>query len=130
MTPLSRMRAKLVPAVALVASGLFAVSSVTAQTECGICDQEVVINSDLASCFLEKYQELANRTEAAIVVDLSACSTDRSVVAAIPGPDDSAVEPKTEFLLSRAQLDCLKAKLEEPGLALDPSARIDLGSCG
>ena len=33
-------------------------------------------------------------------------------------------------MISRAQLDCLKRKLEEPGLVLDPSAKIELASCG
>ena len=39
-------------------------------------------------------------------------------------------EPDLEFMLSRAQLDCLKAKLEDPAIDLDPSAKIDLASCG
>jgi hypothetical protein len=32
-------------------------------------------------------------------------------------------------MISRAQLGCLKKKLEEPGLVLDPSAKIELGGC-
>jgi len=116
--------------IALPAILMFAVSSATAQTDCGICDQEVVINSDLASCFLSKYAEFAGKAEAAVMVDLSDCPESRGIVAAIPGPNTDGDGPKTEFMLSRAQLDCLKQKLEEPGLVLDPSATIDLGTCG
>jgi hypothetical protein len=34
-----------------------------------------------------------------------------------------------KFILSLAQLACLKQKLEQPGLALDPAVEIDLGAC-
>ncbi|HTV68494.1 MAG TPA: hypothetical protein VMF90_08160 [Rhizobiaceae bacterium] len=123
------MRNKFSVAVATLTVVLFAVSSATAETGCGICAEEVVINSDLAGCFLEKYQELAAQDQQAVIVDLSECQS-RGVIEAIPGPDLNGPEPETRFMLTRAQLDCLKTKLEEPGLVLDPSAVIDLDACG
>jgi hypothetical protein len=33
-------------------------------------------------------------------------------------------------MISRTQLDCLKKKLEAPGVVLDPTATIELDSCG
>lgn len=97
--------------------------------ECGLCDRTVVINSDLASCFLEKYPQYAQAGSGAVVVDLSECFESRGVVEALAPPGVVAEEPNLQFMLSRAQLACLKQKLEEPGLVLDPSARIDLESC-
>lgn len=114
-------------AVGLMAS-LFAASGVAAQTDCGLCDKEVVIDADLATCFLERYAELARGTDSTVVVDLSDCTT-RGIVEALPGPD-SGSQPDTEFMVSQEQLTCLKKKLEDPGLVLDPSAKIDLESCG
>ncbi len=102
-----------------------------AQDACGLCADAVVTNSTLATCFLERFNEFAERQAAAVAVDLSDCPQDRGVVEALPGPGvGSEEEPDTKFLLSQPQLDCLKAKLEEPGLVLDPLVRIDLGSCG
>ncbi|HEV7255984.1 MAG TPA: hypothetical protein VGN97_23195 [Mesorhizobium sp.] len=121
----------------LAAAFLFAATSAaSAQTSCGLCDTEVVTNSALASCFLERYEELDQKEGAAVAVDLSNCpppaeASDRGVVEALPGPGfGTAEEPDLKFLVSPVQLDCLKAKLEEPGLVLDPQARIDLGACG
>lgn len=111
-----------------------AMSASSAQASCGLCEDEVVINSALASCFLQRYEELDQEEGAAVAVDLSDCpadATDRGVVEALPGPGvGMEEEPDLKFLVSPAQLDCLKAKLEEPGLVLDPQARIDLGACG
>lgn len=129
MKVLSNMRNKFPAVAASLTAVLFAVSSATAETGCGICAEEVVINSDLAGCFLEQYQELAAQDQQAVVVDLSECQS-RGVIEALPGPDLNGPEPETRFMLTRGQLDCLKAKLEEPGLVLDPSAIINLGACG
>ncbi|MGE0502673.1 MAG: hypothetical protein AB7I79_18275 [Rhizobiaceae bacterium] len=114
---------------ALLTAALLACSSAVAQTNCGLCSKQVVINAELAACFLEKYAELVQSGEGNVMVDLSDCES-RGIVPGLPGPGQVVVEPETEFLLSRAQLDCLKRKLEEPGMVLDPSATIDLESCG
>ena len=115
-------------AVAVVAA-VFAISSTAAGATCGLCDTEIVINSELATCFLDKYGELAKLNDPAIAVDLSDC-TSRGIVEALPSPDFSAEPPDTQFMISRTQLDCLKNKLEQPELVLDPSAKIDLAACG
>lgn len=107
---------------------LFAASGAAAQTECGLCEKEVVINGDLAACFLERYGEISRSTDATVVVDLSDCAT-RGIVEALPGPD-AGPEPDTMFMVSQEQLECLKTKLEDPDLVLDPAAKIDLESCG
>ncbi|MES0037978.1 hypothetical protein NKJ74_22385 [Mesorhizobium sp. M0046] len=65
----------------------------------------------------------------AVVVDLSSC-TSRGVVEPLPSPGKAQVEPDVQFIVSRTQLDCLKKKLETPGIVLDPSATIELDSCG
>lgn len=105
-----------------------------AQEECGLCNRAVVVNSELASCFLADYEALAAKEGGAIVVDLSGCAgTDRGIVEALPSPlvpsTATALEPDVQFMVSRMQLDCLKRKLEEPGLVLDPFARIELAGC-
>jgi len=107
----------------------FVSSAAFGQAACGLCDKDVVITADLASCFLEQYQELASESGQAVVVDLTQCSS-RGVIEALPSPKVGVEEPDTRFMISRAQLDCLKQKLEEPGLVLDPAVKIDLESCG
>ena len=96
---------------------------------CGICNDRVVTNSALAQCFLDEYPFLAGRTSSAIVVDLSACEQERSIVAPLAAPDVPAVEPDLTFVVTKPQLDCLKDRLEQKGLTLDPVATIDLESC-
>jgi hypothetical protein len=97
---------------------------------CGLCDEKIVTNSVLASCFLDEFPQFAGKANGAIVVDLSSCEQSRGVVDPLPMPGMEAVEPDLQFILTRDQLVCLKAKLEQPGLVLDPSATIELGSCG
>jgi hypothetical protein len=99
--------------------------------ECGLCAKSVVVNSALATCFLEKYPQLVNRSNGAVAIDLAECAEeDRSVVPALRGPHALTAEtPSLRFILSLQQLACLKRKLEEPGVVLDPSAKIDLESC-
>ncbi len=60
--------------MAIVVAAVFSISSAAAGATCGICDTEIVINSELASCFLEQYDKLAKLDEQAIVVDLSDCA--------------------------------------------------------
>lgn len=102
-----------------------------AEEPCGICDEQVVTNSALARCFLEEYPALAGQSKSTVVVDLSACpqEEERSIVSPLGGTGMAAAEPSVTFMVTRSQLDCLKSKLEEPGLALDPSATIELGVC-
>ena len=128
MTALNRLPYR--RGLAGLAALVLTISSAAAQSDCGLCDKEIVINADLATCFLERYAEYAKAGDGTVVVDLSECTT-RGIVEALPGPGAAAAaEPDTMFMISREQLDCLKQKLEEPGLVLDPSARIDLESCG
>lgn len=125
-----RINSHLARTVAVVVALTSAASGALAQDPCGLCDKEVVTNSSLADCFLSAYQELALQTGSAIVVDLSSCeATSRGVVEALPTPNSGTAAPDTEFMVSRSQLECLKKKLEEPGLVLDPTATIELESC-
>ncbi|MDP3897135.1 MAG: hypothetical protein Q8Q62_10710 [Mesorhizobium sp.] len=118
----SLLRAAMLAAVALA-------SPPAGAETCPICARSVVTNSDLATCFLEKYGEAAGSGGGAVAVDLTRCERSRSIVQALPGPAVPVEEPDTKFLLSRGQIECLRRKLEEPGLVLDPQARIDLGGC-
>ncbi len=118
--------------VVLAAALWFGTGAAFGQTDCGLCARTVVINSSLAGCFLERFPEWQFKDSAAIVVDLSSCEgkeADRSVIAALPAPGAPLAEPDTEFIVTLAQLVCLKRKLEDPALVLDPSATIDLGAC-
>ena len=113
----------------LVVAAVFSISNAAAGATCGICDTEIVINSELASCFLEQYDKLAALDEKAIVVDLSDCAESRGIVEALPSANLTVDEPDTEFMISPSQLACLKQKLEDPNIELDPSATIDLAGC-
>jgi hypothetical protein len=115
--------------LACLSAASLALSTAWAEEPCGLCSQSIVTNSSLADCFLEQYDQLAKEDGAAIAVDLSDCGS-RGIVEALPSPNAAVVEPDTQFMLSPAQLACLKKKLEEPGLVLDPSVKIELGSCG
>lgn len=121
---LSRMRSA---GLGLVVAA-FCLTSASADEACGLCAQSIVTNSSLADCFLEQYDQLEKGDGAAVAVDLSQCGS-RGIVEALPTPESGSVEPDTQFMISRAQLGCLKKKLEEPGLVLDPSAKIELGGC-
>ena len=129
MTNMVRSSWNMQPLPALAAAALLTSSAISAENECGLCDKEVIITADLASCFLDKYAELTKAGDGTVVVDLSECES-RGIVAALPGPDAAGNEPDLTFMVSRDQLDCLKKKLEDPELVLDPSATIDLESCG
>jgi hypothetical protein len=97
---------------------------------CPFCAKYVVTNSDLAACFLAKYGDLTSAGAGAVAIDLTRCAPGRSIVAPLPMPIPGAERPDLRFLLSRAQVNCLREKLADPGLVLDPQARIDLESCG
>jgi hypothetical protein len=97
--------------------------------ECAICANSVVMNADLATCFLAKYGDADAAAGDTIAVDLSRCERSRSIVLALPEPKAAIEEPDTKFLLSRGQVKCLADKLQSDEIELDPSARIDLGTC-
>lgn len=109
--------------------------------ECLICDDQVVLDSKLASCFLSRYDILATRQAGAVVVDLTDCpepddvpGTDeeqqRGVVEALKMPEAPVGTPVPTFMITRSQLVCLKERLEDEALSLDPAARIPLDDCG
>ncbi|EFG8200448.1 hypothetical protein BMB17_005716, partial [Escherichia coli] len=105
-----------------------------ADEACGLCDSEVVMNTATAKCFLDQYATLEQGAGAAVAVDLSGCKgpevLQRGVVEPLPSAQASiASAPTSEFMLSRAQMSCLRQKLQEPGLVLDPTATIKLDAC-
>jgi hypothetical protein len=102
---------------------------VLAQESCGLCAKEIVIDSALAECFLERYPQLSGRNGSAVAVNLEDCETSRGVVAALRPPQTGVTPPTLRFIASLAQLACIKARLEEPGVVLDPSLTIDLQAC-
>lgn len=121
-----------IPALLAAALALGSAPVGAQQADCGLCARTVVINSPLAGCFLKRFPEWQSRNTAAIVVDLTGCEgveTDRGVIAALPVPGAPSAVPDTEFIVTLAQLVCLKRKLEDPALVLDPSATIDLDAC-
>ena len=113
---------------AIAALTLTSASSLQA-AECVICADSVVMNEDLATCFLEKYADPETVAGDTVAVDLSSCERSRSIVLALPEPKAAVEEPDTKFLLSRGQVECLRDKLQSDEIDLDPSARIDLGTC-
>lgn len=115
-------------AVAGLAGGLLLIANASAEDACGLCAKQIVTNSELASCFLDQYDQIAKSSSDAVVVDLSSCAS-RGVVEALPSPNKAVQQPDVQFMISRPQLDCLKKQLEAPGIVLDPSATIKLDSC-
>ena len=114
--------------VAGLAGGLLLIANASAQDSCGLCAKQVIINSELATCFLDQYDQFAKTSSDAVVVDLSSCAS-RGVVEALPSPNKTPVEPDVQFMVSHPQLQCLKKQLETPGIVLDPSATIELDNC-
>ena len=114
-------------AIGLIAGLL--VTSASADEACGLCAKQIITNSELATCFLDQYDQIAKTGNGAVVVDLSSCAS-RGVVEPLPSPNKAPAEPDVQFMISRTQLDCLKKKLETPGVVLDPTATIELDSCG
>lgn len=100
-----------------------------ARADCVICANSIVMNEDLATCFLDKYGDPQAVAGDTVAVDLSRCEKSRSIVLALPEPKAAIEEPDTKFLLSRGQVECLRDKLQSDEIDLDPSARIDLGTC-
>lgn len=115
-------------AVAGLAGSLLLVANASADETCGLCAKQIVTNSELATCFLDQYDQIVKSDSSAVVVDLSNCAS-RGVVEALPSPTRTVQQPDVQFMISRPQLACLKKQLEAPGIVLDPSATIELGSC-
>lgn len=105
------------------------VSSAAGQESCGLCATSVVVNEGLAECFLQRYETLAASTASPVAIDLSDCETARGIVPGLPTAGGVAELPDTEFLVSRRQLACLRVKLQDPALDLDPSLRVSLEDC-
>jgi hypothetical protein len=116
-------------ATVLVMIAMAGVTFAASAQECAICAKSVVINTELAQCFLDKYSKLGVDAGAAVAVDLTKCPSTRSIVQALPSPAMAVEEPDTKFLLSRKQVECLRQQIVDGDLELDPSARIDLAAC-
>ena len=115
-------------AMAGLAGSLMLIANASAEDACGLCVKQIVTNSELATCFLDQYDQIAKSNGNAVVVDLSSCAS-RGIVEALPSPTKAPAEPDVQFMVSRPQLQCLKKQLEAPGVVLDPSATIELDSC-
>jgi hypothetical protein len=113
----------------LLAVAMAGIQPVAAQEYCGLCAKTITIDSALAECFLERYADFAGRSGGAVAVNLEDCETSRGVVAALRPPMAGVEPPTLRFIASLAQLECIKAKLEEPGVVLDPSLTINLDAC-
>jgi len=123
-------RASMSASIALV--GCIALATAASATDpCGLCDEQIVTNSALAQCFLDEYPFIAGKAKGPVVVDLSACEQDRGIVQPLGTPGKQAAEPSVTFMVTPVQLDCLKKQLEQKQMMeLDPSATIELDSCG
>lgn len=124
MTRSSGKLASIAFAAAMLWSGL-----VAAQDDCAICSSEIVTNGGLADCFLTEYGKLEEQAGPAVAVDLSQCPSSRGVIKGLPVPGQAAEVPDVVFTISKTKLECLKKKLEEPGVVLDPTAKINLDHC-
>ena len=88
------------------AAGLVAgllIANASADEACGLCVKQIVTNSELATCFLDQYDQIAKSGSGAVVVDLSNCAS-RGVVEALPSPNKGTAEPDVQFMISRLQL--------------------------
>lgn len=126
-------------AIAMIATALITSGGAHA-SDCLICDEEVVLDRKLATCFLERYEILQTRQGGALVVDLTDCpelnepasedgEQDRGVIEALKMPEASIGEPDPTFMITRTQLVCLKSRLEDDAIDLDPAAKIVLDDC-
>lgn len=124
-----RSKHRLVSATAGLLASVGFVASAGATEPCGLCDEKIVTNSVLAQCFLDEYPFLAGKASGAIVVDLSKCEQERSIVPPLAMPGQPVLAPSLTFVVTPTQLDCLKTRLERKDIELDPSATIELGTC-
>lgn len=112
---------------ALLLAGVATAASAT--ESCPACARSVVTNSSLADCFLGNYQRFESARRDNILVDLSDCPADRSIVNPFRMPAPGLEEPDLRFMVTRGQLACLREKLAYPDAPLDPAARIELEDC-
>lgn len=118
------------PFIAALLATCLAASSAAAAQECGLCNREVVLNRELATCFLQRFPELSSRKDGPITVDLTSCEEEsRGVFEALPLPEAPPLQPDTRFLVTRTQLDCLHRILQASDVEFDPAARIELAGC-
>lgn len=111
-------------------AGLVAAHAAAAEDGCGLCNTAVVLDRPLATCFLQQFPELSQADEATVTVDLKSCAEEsRGVFEAFPQPNGARLKPDIQFMVTREQLTCLKRKLEDEDLSLDPAARIELAGC-
>ena len=61
-------------------------TAASATDPCGLCDDEIVTNSALAQCFLDEYPFIAGKAKGPVVVDLSKCEQERSIVQPLGAP--------------------------------------------
>lgn len=126
-------------AIVFAIAGAVAVPAVANADECAICDREVVLDNKLAGCFLKRYEILQTRGGDAVMVDLTDCpeegedladeETSRGVIEALKLPQATPEAPNPKFMISRDQMACLRHRLRDEELALDPAARIALDDC-
>ncbi len=120
-----------------VAAALLVIATPVVANDCLICDQQVVLDNRLAACFLDRYETLQTTGGNAIAVDLTDCpevaaddeEQNRGVVAALKPPSLAPVSPDPTFMITRTQLSCLRNRLADGELILDPAAEIDLDDC-
>ena len=125
--------------IAFAIAGPVAAPAVAFAGECAICDREVVLDNKLAGCFLKRYEVLQTRGGDAVIVDLTDCpeegeeiaeeETSRGVIEALKLPQAAPETPNPKFMISRDQMACLRHRLRDGELALDPAARIALDDC-
>ncbi len=113
-----------------LAASIALATAASANEPCGLCDEEIVTNSALAQCFLDEYPFIAGKAKGPVVVDLSKCEQERSIVQPLGVPGADVAEPSVTFMATPTQLDCLKKQLEQKQAAeLDPAVTIELDSC-
>ena len=127
------MRMNVLRQVSMLATAILCVSPASATDECLICDNEVVLNSSLAKCFLERLPALDDNNSQIIIADLAGCPASeelsRGVIEALSMPGAETAEPSENFVLTREHLSCLLSLLERNEIILDPFAQIDLDDC-
>lgn len=126
--PRNRHRWKV--AAGAVIALMTAVQGGQALAACGLCASSVTTNENLASCFLERYDDYAARSGTAVAVDLDDCPATRGVVEALSSPTMAQVVPDTRFMVTKGQLACFRERIEESlETGLDPATVIALDDC-
>lgn len=124
--PSRRLAGGLAAIAIATAAGL---SLAAAQASCGLCASTVTTNTGLAACFLDRFESYSARDGQAVAVDLEDCETERGVVEALTTPTGNQAEPDLRFILSKAQLECFRQRIENPETELDPVAVIRVDDC-